>query len=301
MKTVAITGASGFIGRRISKAALDAGWHVRALARTPDTLPREFSPMYWDMEDWMAPAALEGADAIIHGAAYRPDNLDDPSQAEACMRVNAGGTLALLESAQAAGVKRFIYLSAGNAYNTTQSPIPETAPLFPTRHATYYLSSKLMGEIYVSHWDQTGKLPGCILRISSVYGPGMDERGFIVETASKLAARQPVNLRNGGKFSADMVYVDDVAHAAAAALDAPFRGAINIGGGCAFTVREIACMLAELLGADPKLIRLEIPDGQEPGFGALDISLARKTLHYTPTPLREGLVRTWDSLQKERS
>jgi UDP-glucose 4-epimerase len=301
MKTVAITGAGGFIGRRIARACLDAGWRVSALSRTPDRLPAEFAPLRWDMEEGTFPAELNHLDAVIHGAAYRPDNLDDPSQAEACMRVNAGGTLKLLQAAQAAGVKRFVYLSAGNAYDSALSPIPETAQLFPARRATYYLASKLMGEIYVSHWDRTGKIPGCILRISSVYGPGMDKRGLVAATACKLAAGQPVRLRNGGTFSADMVLVDDVAQAAIAALDSPFRGAVNIGAGKAVAAHEIANLLAELVGADPALIRLEPPTAPDTGFGALDITLARQALHFVPTPLRDGLARTWDSLRDNRS
>jgi UDP-glucose 4-epimerase len=299
MKTVAITGASGFIGCRIARAALAAGWRVRALARSPERLPPEFGALRWDMEKLAAPAPLDGIDAIIHGAAYRPDNLDDPSQAEACMRINAGGTLALLTEAQAAGVRHFVYLSAGNAYNTTQSPIPETAQLFPANRATYYLASKLMGEIYVSHWDRAGKIPGCILRISSVYGPGMDERGLIAAMARKLAAGQTVLLRNGGSFSADMVYVDDVAHAAAVALDMSARGALNVGSGNASSAHEIASLLAEITGAEPGLIRTEPQSFEEPRFGALDITRARQMLGYAPTALREGLARTWNSLQEK--
>jgi UDP-glucose 4-epimerase len=296
MKTVAITGASGFIGRRVATAALKAGWRVRALVRVPESLPAELGAVRWNLEEDGA-APLDGVDAIIHGAAYRPDNLDDPSRADACMRINAGGTLSLLAAAKTAGVGRFVYLSAGNAYNATGSPIPESAQLFPVQRATYYLASKLMGEIYVSHWDQTGQMPGCILRISSVYGPGMDERGFIPATARKLAAGQTVKLRNGGSFHADMVYVDDVAGAAAGALDAPFRGAINVGSGQASTAREIAGLLAGIVGARTDLIQLEPPASPEAGFGALDIALAREALRFSPTPLREGLAHTWNSMQ----
>jgi UDP-glucose 4-epimerase len=299
MRTVAITGASGFVGRQIARAAVQSGWRVRALARSPETLPPEFSPLRWEIENPMT-VPLDGVDAIVHGAAYRPTDLDDPSQADACMRINAGGTLALLMAAQSAGIQRFVYLSAGNAYNSAYSPIPETAQLFPAQRATYYLASKLMGDIFVSHWDQAGKMPSCILRISSVYGPEMDRRGFIAATACKLAAGLSVSLRNGGSFSADMVYVGDVARAAVTALDVPFRGAINVGAGNASNMREIADMLVEIIGARPDLIHADPPSqvSPEPGFGALDITLARQVLGYMPTPLREGLTRTWHSLRE---
>jgi UDP-glucose 4-epimerase len=302
MKTVAITGAGGFIGQRIAEAALAAGWRVRALSRSPEKLPAEFAPLRWDMEDGITPDLLKGVDAVIHSAAYRPDDLDDPAQADRCMRINAGGTLALLAAARDADAFRFIYLSAGNAYNSPQSPIPETAQLFPARRAAYYLSSKLMGEIYVSHWDQTGQISGCILRISSVYGPGMDERGLIAATARKLVAGQAVSLRNGGSFGADMVYVDDVARAAVTALDVPFHGAVNVGSGEVSTARDIAQALAAVLDADENLIRLELAAAApEASFGALDITLARRELGYVPTPLREGLARTWDSIREKQS
>ena len=301
MKNVVITGAGGFIGRRIALAALTAGWRVRALTRSPEKLPVEFEPAYWDMENGVEEALLKNADAIIHGAAYRPDDLGDPAQADRCMRINAGGTLALLRAAQAAGISRFVYLSAGNAYNCAQSPIPETAQLFPIRRGAYYLASKLMGEVYVAHWDHLQKISGCILRISSVYGPGMDERGLIATTARKLASGQAVSLRNGGSFGADMVYVDDVADAAIAALAGSVSGAVNVGSGQLSTARDIAYALAGLLGADEKLIQLE-PAAVAPdtGFGALDITLARRELGYAPTPLRQGLALTWASTRENQ-
>jgi UDP-glucose 4-epimerase len=291
MKTVAITGAGGFIGRRIAQAALDAGWRVRAFTRAPEKLSANLAPLSWDLTESIPPDLLEGVDVVCHGAAYRPGDLNDDAQAERCMQLNAEGTLKLLRAAHAAHLPRFVYLSAGNAYQHSNAPIKESAQLFPVKRAAYYLASKLAGEIYVEHWDQLGKISGCILRISSVYGPGMDERGLIAVISRRLKAGQKVTLQNAGSFAADMVYVDDVARAAVAALDAPVHGPVNVGSGALSTSRDIATALAAILRAPEALIEPE-PAKPEPdvGFGALDVTRARHELGFRPTTLYDGLT-----------
>ncbi|HWA70578.1 MAG TPA: NAD(P)-dependent oxidoreductase [Rhizomicrobium sp.] len=292
MKTVAITGATGFIGRRIVGAALKAGWAVRALSRDPARVVPQANviAVRWDMDGPISHEFLVGADAICHGAAFRPDYLGDEKSAARCMEANAEGTLRLLRAATDANVPRFVYLSAGNAYAQGTGPFAETAQLFPDGRASYYLTSKLVGEIYVSHWDREGRISGCSLRISSVYGPGMDRRGLIPAMAAKLRAGQTVRLKNGGGFGGDMVCVDDVADAAVAALSSQHRGALNIGSGHYTTAREIAQLLAGMLQVSPDLVEIAPAGPPEPGFGQLDISRARCELDYQPTPLSKGLV-----------
>ena len=75
MKTLAVTGATGFIGRRVVAAALDAGWSVRVLVRDAQQLASfsNVDGVVWDMGADDLPAdALLGVDAVCHTAAYIP-------------------------------------------------------------------------------------------------------------------------------------------------------------------------------------------------------------------------------------
>jgi nucleoside-diphosphate-sugar epimerase len=109
-RSIAVTGGSGFIGRRLIRGFLDAGASVRALLRSPDA----WGPMSDRLElkrfDLGTPEAwgeaLDGTDAVCHAGAFKPPNHRDSAFAAECFRTNALGTLALLESAARAGVRR---------------------------------------------------------------------------------------------------------------------------------------------------------------------------------------------------
>jgi len=136
MKTVLVTGAAGFIGRRMMAAAQAAGWHVIGLDREvfrtakPDkaALPPSAtnqpatahgSPSTdWLTADLTADAPIElpaGIDAIIH-LAGKAHALAEVAQDEAeYFRINTEGTRRMLEAAQRAGVRAFVLFSTVKA------------------------------------------------------------------------------------------------------------------------------------------------------------------------------------------
>jgi uncharacterized protein YbjT (DUF2867 family) len=108
VKTLALTGGTGFVGKTLIRLALAQGLSIRALARTAQ-VPQ--LGVTWIMGDLSNPAALvdlaRGSDAIIHVAGVV--NAPDRAAFEAG---NAAGTLAMVEAAKAAGVERFIHVSS---------------------------------------------------------------------------------------------------------------------------------------------------------------------------------------------
>lgn len=294
MRTIVVTGASGFIGRRLVHEAARRGWSVRAAVRSapPTDAPANVEHARWDALNPAPPVdLLAGADVVCHLAAFIPTDFADPGAAEACFRVNAGGVLPLLEAASEVGLKRMIYFSSGNAYAAGATPPKEGHPQRPTRRAPYYLMSKICGEVFVEHWGLAKGLPVCTLRLGSVYGPGMDERGVVPAFAGRLLRGEPVLLRDGGRHTADFVHVDDVVAAALAAAESDAIGPFNIASGEATTAAALAETLVSLTGASGGLVHAESPrPGLDvPGFPALDIARARDMLAYRPRRLRAGL------------
>ncbi|HLW17132.1 MAG TPA: NAD-dependent epimerase/dehydratase family protein, partial [Actinomycetota bacterium] len=109
-----VTGGTGFIGGRMVERLVGDGWDVAALVRSPDraariralgaalvpgdvTQPGTFS------------GALKGADAVFHLAAYYALGVSDRDQ---MMRINVGGTEAVLRAAGEASVPRILYCSS---------------------------------------------------------------------------------------------------------------------------------------------------------------------------------------------
>lgn len=301
--SVVVTGAAGFLGRRLVAAFVEAGYAVRATVRKPPVppLPASVEVGIWDAAAGAPPASiLQGAIALCHAAAFKPPSHVDPKFAEPCLAVNALGTLKLLEACVAATVPAFVYLSAGNAYAGADESVTEEGALYPAGHAPYYLTSKVVGEIWCSHFARTGRLAVSSLRPSAIYGPGMGVAGLIPNLIRGFRAGQPVTLSDGGRYRADLVHVDDVARAAVEVVNRRTAGVFNIGSGKATTALEIAQVLARLLGRSDQEICLEpASNGPPPGFARLDITKARAQLAFAPRPLAEGLRATVESYDME--
>lgn len=190
--TLALTGATGFVGSRFLDDALAAGHDVRALARRPQPARDGVDWVAGDLDDAGALATMcEGADAVVHIA-----GLIKATTREAFEAANAGGTMNLVEAARGAGVRRFVLLSSLAARE------PELSD---------YGWSKARGEAIV----MASGLDWTIIRPPAVYGPGDRETLELF----RMAKRGVVLLPPGGRFS--LLEVGDLARLLLAVLERP--------------------------------------------------------------------------------
>ena len=146
--TLAVTGATGFVGRALLDEAAKRGLEVRALARRPRKARPGVEWIPGDLHDRKALASLVGkAEAVIHVAGVV--NTHDPLGFHAG---NVEGTLALIEVAVAAGVPRFVFVSSLAAREPQLSK---------------YGHSKLHAEKLV----RASGLDWTIVRPPAIYGP----------------------------------------------------------------------------------------------------------------------------------
>ncbi len=172
--TVAVTGATGYVGRFIVKRLIDAGESIRAWRRPSSDLrglPEAIEWMEGDLASPEAAAALvEGADMLVHAALehlpgrYRGGEGDDLAD---YLRTNVGGGLALLAAARSAGVKRAVVLSSRAVFGASAvGPIADDAPVSPDTH---YGAAKAALEAFVQSFGREG-WPVAALRPTGVYG-----------------------------------------------------------------------------------------------------------------------------------
>lgn len=243
-----VTGATGFIGGRLAeRLVLEHGTEVRALvrnlagaarlARFPVTVVRGDVTNPADLE-----AAMRGCDVVFH-CAYGTSG----SQKHRAW-VNTEGTRRVLAAAQAAGVKRIVYLSTLMVYGQTDDgDLDETAPR--KRFGNPYSDSKLEAEgIALS-----SGLPVAVLQPTAVYGPW---GGVWTETVLKSLRTGRQILIDGGVGLANHVYVDDLVSAMllAAVKDEAVGEAFLISSEEPATWREMFGRFERMLGVETRTV-----------------------------------------------
>ncbi len=170
MSRILVTGATGFVGRRLIQRLIADARPFRSAVRGVSDLPGD-TIIIGDIgpdTDWLP--ALDGIDIVLHlaGRAHILKAERDPLVA--FRKVNAQGTERLAEQAEAAGVRRFVLLSSVKAAldNSGLAPVTETEPPVPR---TPYGISKLEGEQALQ--AAAHKMESVILRPPLVYGPGV--------------------------------------------------------------------------------------------------------------------------------
>ncbi len=113
---VALTGATGYVGRHVLPQLLIAGHRVRALVRDPAKLTITDAKVHAVKGDLFDPVALDqlvdGADAVVHLVGII---MERPGRGQTFERVHTLGTRSLVAAAKRAGVKRWVHMSAVGA------------------------------------------------------------------------------------------------------------------------------------------------------------------------------------------
>jgi UDP-glucose 4-epimerase len=302
---ILVTGAAGFLGRHLIVALLDEGWEVLAMVhkrRLPERLRTDaVQVMQGDANDLTTIRdAILRADAVCHLAACIPPDHEDSAYAERCLQVNGLLTLRTAEFALE-GRKRLLFFSLAT-YRYSRALVSENAPLYPSERATYYLASKLVGELYVEHLRHLYQLPAITLRVASCYGPGMPERSVVRRFMNCAWRGLPLQVWDDGIPTYDFVYASDVVKLAVAALKSGDPGIYNVGSGRAHSVLDLARAVADTFPERDLHIDVRPPLGSIPAsFPALSIAKAVKMWDYRPLSLREGLAEYRKQMGEESS
>lgn len=248
-----VTGASGYIGRRLVSSLLRQGTAVRAVAR--DTVRIKALWPAAEVEavsaDLTRPKTLagicDGVCKVFHLASGTNDSGATDDQ------VLAGGTVAgtrmLLADAVRRGAEQFVFMSSVKAMGEGgQSCLNETSPALPV---SSYGRAKHAAEHLVFEAGRQRGLHVCVLRLPLVYG-GDDSKGNLPRMIAAIdRGRFPPLPETHNKRS--MVHVDDVVRAALLAAERPqANGQLYlVTDGRDYSTREIYLAICSALGRPP--------------------------------------------------
>lgn len=249
-KLVALTGATGFIGRHLLKELPKRGYRVRVLLRRPTALPEGCpSAVIGDLaRPYNMAEALAGVDAVIHTAGLAGTMSGVP---EDDYRVfNTEATVGFARAAAKARVKRFVFLSSIRAQcgATADSVLTEAHEPRPT---DAYGRSKLAAE---QGLGESG-LDWVSLRLALVYGPGV--AGNMARLVALARSPYPLPLA-GLKGRRSLLALDNLAAAVDAVLAAPqeLKRPLIVADPEPLTVGEMIAALRQGIGRKPGLFNV---------------------------------------------
>ncbi|HTX31386.1 MAG TPA: NAD-dependent epimerase/dehydratase family protein [Solirubrobacteraceae bacterium] len=305
-----VTGGAGFIGSHVVDALVARGDRVTVIdnlstGRQSNVEAAMRAGAELHVADVTNPAVLSeifaaaGPELVFHLAAQIDvrHSVADPADDA---RINALGTIAVLEAARAAGVRRLVNTSTGGALYGDADVIP-TPEDHPIRPLAPYGQSKYAAEGYCELYTRLHGLSTISLRYGNVFGPRQDVHGeagvVAIFCGCAVEGRRPT-IYGDGRQTRDWVEAGDVARANLLAAESAVTGPVNIGWGRETSVLDLLEALNEVSDRG----RLPEPNFEpdRPGEvrrSCLDVSRARRELGWEArTELAEGLHRILEGL-----
>jgi len=199
--TIGITGADGFIGKKLSRVLEDRGLKL----------------IKYDLNNFDIRNKInlsDEIDVLYHLAAINKPYFSKLNPAET-FRTNVLGTFNLLEAVRKSNVKKIIFASSILVYKDL-TKTKETDPVGYNGIYPYGLE-KLIGEEYIKMYSDLLGIDYIIFRISGVYGPGMYKNPIfdIIQGLESNKIKLYINKNSVYNF----IYIDDVVSALIKALD----------------------------------------------------------------------------------
>jgi UDP-glucose 4-epimerase len=307
-RPVLVTGAAGFIGSNLVLRLLEDGHRVvgvddlstgalgnLAAARSDRHTGRfEFDRL--DIrQGGLSPLVAKLRPEVIFHLAAQVDVRRSVVDPERDAAINVLGTIAVLEAARRAEVRKIVYASSIGSYgepSEAELPVDES---FSSPALSPYGASKRVAMDYLRTYEQLYGLDWTALTLANVYGPhqtSSGEGGVVATFIRRMLDREPCTINGDGEQSRDLVFVDDVVHAFVLASERGGGERFLIGTGERTTVNQLFRALAAATGYPHQPVFGPAKPG-EVRHSALDARHAGRVLGWKPwTTLEEGLAAT---------
>ena len=246
---VLVTGAAGFIGSTVTRRLLDRGDEIRGLLM-PEEPDKGLEKLGMEVfrGDLTDPAGIrgiaDGCDKVIHAAM----RVIDWGTKKDFFSVGVDGTRSLLKEC-AGKTGRFVYMSSIAAYGfgVHMKDFDEDTPLVKT--GIHYGDAKIEAEQLAHSYMARGAMDITVIRPANVTGPGSVWVREILDVMSK----GPLPLFDGGRYSASLVYVENLVDGIIMAMDSEAaRGrTYNLRDDYDVTWKEYEEALGNLIGKKP--------------------------------------------------
>lgn len=288
MRRVLVTGANGFIGRRLVDLLADKC----ELYLVDSAKRKKRSDCHWiglDLRrDFSASLLPDKIEVVIHFAQSR-DYRDFPESAVDIFGVNTVSTLKLLELSRQAKVKKFVLASSASVYGGGRKVFREGDLLAPPDdfYAVSKYSAELMARVYSAFMTVIA------FRFITVYGPG--QQGMLIPNLiNRVLKGNSIMISGVSGFRINPIYVDDAVETVIRSLELTETAVLNVGGTEALSILDMGRIIGTVLGKEAKFEFVH-DEGARDLVG--DISEMKRLLDFTPrVSFEEGVRKTVEGL-----
>jgi nucleoside-diphosphate-sugar epimerase len=304
---ILVTGAAGFLGRKLVPELLRRGAHVLGVDQSAwtdddDAAPKEIenyrhlqADLAGDLDplaDFLSRAPLSRR-GVFHLAGMADAGIckEFPDTA---FKLNVALTFRLLDLCRKVGGTKFIFPSTGLVYGDgLMRPITEKDPLYP--HSVY-ASTKIAAEALVRSYALNYGCSAVIARLSNVYGPGIGENTVIGHILAQVSRGEKIQVQSEQPVR-DFIYVEDVVQALTALYQIELRPdeiIVNVSTGEGTRIGEVVQTANQTFYGQRE-------DFQTSGDAASHLVLANdrlnKLIRWVPsTSIADGLVKSFNEI-----
>lgn len=306
-KRILVTGGTGLIGRQVVNILCDAGAKVKIASLDNINVDRRAEHHFVDLTRFdFCKVLTSGIDYVFHLAGVKGSakvTLEKPASFFVpLLMINSN----VLEACRINEVKKAVYISSIGAYASTSGEVLKEEIDYESLPMDRFPGwAKRMAELQILAYKVQYRLNNfSIVRPCNVYGPGdnfnPDNAMVIPSLLAKIArGDNPIIVWGDGSTIRDFAYSRDVAEGIISALYyGTNSGFVNLGSGKGYSIRELVETLHSFIH-----FNYEFDSTKPSGYPkrVMDISLARKLIHYNPTTtLLDGLKETWDWYEKNK-
>ncbi len=290
---ILVTGVSGFIGKHLIETLCERFNKDEILALTSKPITNCLYVLHnnYSFENDFLKNSYPSIETIVHVGSFIPKDWSKANDWIEC-NSNITNTAKLLE-VQIPKLKRFIYISTVDVYNS-DSIIMESTAVNPI---SLYAHSKLYCEIMLQSWAKKNQIDLSILRIGHVYGPGEELYSKVIPaTMRKLLKNEPLTISGSGNEVRSFIFVKDVVDVIINSITSKaLDDIVNVAGSHPVTINELFKKL--ILISDQQTIIENSQSSIKARSLIFDTGRMKKILGREETNLDEGLRIEWEYMK----
>lgn len=281
-----ISGGTGFVGREIVRDLAQSSYFPTLVHRNEEKLQTIFpsytgNTLLWDLEN---PGNEYIADSIANStvAVHLAANVAEGTwnTAAQILRSNIVQGLHFLHALPSA-CNHVVFFSSTATYG--ESGVSQISEEHPTNPSNMYGVAKLALEGFFRLFGRANNKTVTILRVSSVYGPGMPAKRAIAQFIDSLVSDKPLEWNVNPKVVRNYIHVRDVAHALSLVLAAGRRadGVYNICAKRPSSIAEIMGLLKSITGKQVQCHLIDDPAYLPASLYEYDVTKAERDLGFS--------------------